>query len=70
MISGRCPSVWDPDAVPMLTRTAATGGWDLYEVAPPSAVWTLDERPGLESGLVSDEQAQAREPLFGRASCR
>ena len=70
MISRRCPSVWDPDAVPMLTRTAATGGWDLYEVAPPSAVWTLDERPGLESGLVSDEQAQAREPLFGRASCR
>jgi len=70
MISGRCPSVWDPDAVPMLTRTAATGGWDLYEVAPPSAVWTLDERPRLESGPASNEQAQAREPLFGRASCR
>lgn len=70
MISGRCPSAWDPDAVPMLTRTAATGGWDLYEVAPPSAVWTLNEPPGLESGPAPDQRAQAQVPLFGGASCR
>lgn len=68
-ISGRCPAVWEPDDVPMLTEAEAAGSWRLFEIAPPSSLWHAASEEAHGASLAEGSEATMG-PLFGRAPCR
>ncbi len=67
MISERCPPVWDPRQVPMLTAMASVDGWALYAVGPPSGLWDSFHTPNRAHSLTSTPRLGG--PLFGQAGC-